>query len=515
MALTTSEAAGIACLWIIAAFTGLWYYVFRYKHANDNDEDNVTIGQSSPDGHTTVVVKRKKQTSQNNVSSIDQLLFPEVANPMLSDVEIGNSNNLSSQHPSGGEEEEETIQIIQIEGIVKMGYLRKKSTGGRWLRRCFFIKDGKLFYVHKHTELVGKEVVHARQVSNLVISTVKSVSDIDFQIISPGQRSSSAAGGVYELQGENGFEVTDWLKVIRQQIEGALNQTLPADYDDDYDYILSTDTHMQTHSSSHPHHDGGVGMTTPLSAVTKFVPGRQTLSELRERNPYCADCGAAEPEWASLNLCIMICIDCSGIHRKLGTHISKVRSLSLDKWSYNHIQLLLAVGNDQSNEVWEAQLGGIEGRGFGQGQGQASSQQYRSLEGVLKPSSASSMEERERFIVRKYADKEFVFGQEATPEQKEDYLLRCAYAGDLVGVIRAVAAGALRPLHEYNMTPRPTAFHRATEGNYPLCVELLCQINCVMAMLVDQDGQTPLDLARQQGYAEIEEILVGAMGSSR
>ena len=328
MALSTSDGAAIGCLFaVVVVAIALWYYVFRYKHANDDDDDNVTMGQSSPEGHTTVVVKRKKQTSQNS-TSIDQLLFPEVANPMLPDVELGNHNkssSSSSQQLSGGEEEEETIQIIQIEGIVKMGYLRKKSTGGRWLRRCFFIKDGKLFYVHKHTELIGKEVVHARQVSNLVISTVKAVSDVDFQIISPGQRSSAAAGGVYELQGEDGFEVKDWLKVIRQQIEGALNQTLPADYDDDYDYILSsTDSNMSTLPNSHSHHGGGMGITTPLSAVTKFVPGRQTLAELRDRNPYCADCGTAEPEWASLNLCIMICIECSGIHRKLGTHVSKV-----------------------------------------------------------------------------------------------------------------------------------------------------------------------------------------------
>jgi len=39
-----------------------------------------------------------------------------------------------------------------------------------------------------------------------------------------------------------------------------------------------------------------------------------------------------DPDWASLNLGTLICIDCSGIHRKIGTHISKVRSLTLDVW---------------------------------------------------------------------------------------------------------------------------------------------------------------------------------------
>lgn len=49
-------------------------------------------------------------------------------------------------------------------------------------------------------------------------------------------------------------------------------------------------------------------------------------------NNYCADCGAKDPDWASLNLGTVICIECSGLHRKLGTHISKVRSLALDVW---------------------------------------------------------------------------------------------------------------------------------------------------------------------------------------
>lgn len=41
-----------------------------------------------------------------------------------------------------------------------------------------------------------------------------------------------------------------------------------------------------------------------------------------------------EPVWCSVNLGILVCIECSGIHRNLGTHISKVRSLELDDWSY-------------------------------------------------------------------------------------------------------------------------------------------------------------------------------------
>ena len=57
-------------------------------------------------------------------------------------------------------------------------------------------------------------------------------------------------------------------------------------------------------------------------------------------NSTCADCGKENPDWASINLGILVCIECSGIHRNLGSHISKVRSLSLDSWSTFNIKTL-------------------------------------------------------------------------------------------------------------------------------------------------------------------------------
>merc|ERR1719233_674554 len=76
-------------------------------------------------------------------------------------------------------------------------------------------------------------------------------------------------------------------------------------------------------------------------------------------NQHCADCGALSPDWASINLGILICIECSGIHRNLGSHISKVRSLNLDTWSVVNVQTLENTGNSRANTYWEANL--VEG----------------------------------------------------------------------------------------------------------------------------------------------------------
>ena len=71
-------------------------------------------------------------------------------------------------------------------------------------------------------------------------------------------------------------------------------------------------------------------------------------------NKVCADCGAKNPSWASTNLGVFLCINCSGIHRSLGTSISKIKSIKLDRWSSRDIKLLSSIGNKKANEYWLA-----------------------------------------------------------------------------------------------------------------------------------------------------------------
>uniref|UniRef100_A0A672MDQ8 ArfGAP with RhoGAP domain, ankyrin repeat and PH domain 3 n=1 Tax=Sinocyclocheilus grahami TaxID=75366 RepID=A0A672MDQ8_SINGR len=75
-------------------------------------------------------------------------------------------------------------------------------------------------------------------------------------------------------------------------------------------------------------------------------------------NKICADCKAINSDWASINLCVVICKNCAGQHRGLGTMVSKVQSLKLDTsvWSNEIVQLFIMLGNDRANEFWAARL---------------------------------------------------------------------------------------------------------------------------------------------------------------
>ncbi|GAB0137943.1 hypothetical protein EsDP_00006193 [Epichloe bromicola] len=97
----------------------------------------------------------------------------------------------------------------------------------------------------------------------------------------------------------------------------------------------------------------------PNPAAERAAQNQATIKNLLklEPNKVCADCKKNKhPRWASWNLGIFVCIRCSGIHRGMGTHISKVKSVDLDSWTDEQLQSVLSWGNARANKYWEAKL---------------------------------------------------------------------------------------------------------------------------------------------------------------
>lgn len=97
----------------------------------------------------------------------------------------------------------------------------------------------------------------------------------------------------------------------------------------------------------------------PNPAAERAAQNQQTIKTLLklEGNKSCADCKRNKhPRWASWNLGIFVCIRCSGIHRGMGTHISRVKSVDLDAWTDEQLQSVLRWGNSRANKYWESKL---------------------------------------------------------------------------------------------------------------------------------------------------------------
>ncbi|KAL0687892.1 hypothetical protein Bca4012_087569 [Brassica carinata] len=120
-------------------------------------------------------------------------------------------------------------------------------------------------------------------------------------------------------------------------------------------------------------------MSYSAAGQGKNSSGKRRISDLltQSDNRVCADCSAPDPKWASANIGVFICLKCCGVHRSLGTHISKVLSVTLDEWSDDEVDSMIEIGgNASANSVYEAFI----------------------PDGVSKPGPDASLDQRMQFI---------------------------------------------------------------------------------------------------------------------
>eukprot|EP00658_Telonema_sp_P-2_P032493 TRINITY_DN24050_c0_g1_i1.p1 TRINITY_DN24050_c0_g1~~TRINITY_DN24050_c0_g1_i1.p1 ORF type:complete len:380 (-),score=78.98 TRINITY_DN24050_c0_g1_i1:132-1271(-) len=209
-------------------------------------------------------------------------------------------------------------------------------------------------------------------------------------------------------------------------------------------------------------------------------------------NSRCCDCGSEDTDWVSINLGVLFCIECSGIHRSLGAHLSKVRGLKLDTLAEDTTSMLCSIGNEAANKLWED-----------------------CLDGACKPGPSDTREAKGDFIRQKYGERRWM-GDEfkgihdlrtATVEK-----MFCAVREDdttKLSVILALTGGEGGMMFDGKDLCQGGSHARHTSLLHAACIH-----NCVNSAIllknagaqmtaVDSNGQTPLDCAEQAGNEEM------------
>nr|XP_027803411.1 arf-GAP with coiled-coil, ANK repeat and PH domain-containing protein 3 isoform X2 [Marmota flaviventris] len=251
-------------------------------------------------------------------------------------------------------------------GVVMEGYLFKRASNAfkTWNRRWFSIQNSQLVYQKKLKDALTVVV------DDLRLCSVKPCEDIErrfcFEVVSPTKSCM--------LQADSEKLRQAWVQAVQASIASAYRESPDSCYSERLDRTASPSTSS---------------IDSATDSRERGVKGESVLQRVQSvaGNGQCGDCGQPDPRWASINLGVLLCIECSGIHRSLGVHCSKVRSLTLDSWEPELLKLMCELGNSTMNQIYEAQYEGL---------------------GSRKPTASSPRQDKEAWIKDKYVEKKFL-----------------------------------------------------------------------------------------------------------
>uniref|UniRef100_T1HS89 Transaldolase n=1 Tax=Rhodnius prolixus TaxID=13249 RepID=T1HS89_RHOPR len=379
-------------------------------------------------------------------------------------------------------------------GLTRTGHLLKKSEGKMrrvWQkRRCCVQADGFLDICH------GDESKPPTRV-NLLTCQIKLVPDDKrcFDLISYNR--------TYHFQAEDENDQRAWMSVLVNCKEGALLRA----FDDGGKSV------------------GGGATTNPslLELQQAIIRHVQRLPS----NDRCCDCNSQnDTTWLCINFGVVVCIECSGIHRDLGVHISRIQSLTLDHIGTSQLLLARNMTNQGFNEVMEA-----------------------TLHANNKPTPSSTMEERYEFIRAKYVEKKYAMHSYADEHELLSDLEHAVNNKNLYHLLQVFAEGVDLGASLPTSDCGETALHLAVireMGNSLHLVDFLIQnmpagaidkqttivgdnalhmaalhdkVECMKLLLRsgadpilhNAQDKTPLDIAQERGHRACEELIRHAL----
>ncbi|CAG0887159.1 unnamed protein product [Darwinula stevensoni] len=228
-------------------------------------------------------------------------------------------------------------------------YLFKKpsrNTFRKWNRRWFILRNSQLVYMKRTGEPTATVMEE-----DLKLCTVKPAADADrrycFEIHSPMSS--------HVLQADSEEMYNAWVTALQTAINEALHSSFQGTGDDGLGGTQAQDSPGTLSSSSISFRENVTSRGMPGKSPARGAKSMGVPQLMRvPGNELCADCRTPDPKWASINIGVTLCIECSGIHRSLGVHHSKVRSLFLDAWEPEVVKVFGELGNTIVNRVYEA-----------------------------------------------------------------------------------------------------------------------------------------------------------------